>query len=108
MPTETQETTNGTFRMKAEGEWTIFRAAELKPELLNALGGGGELEIDLANVTEFDSAGFQLLVLAKQEAARRGKTLRLLNHSEPVREVLGLYHMEAWFGDPIVIPALAT
>jgi anti-anti-sigma factor len=105
MSSETQTTPEGTFHMKAEGDWTIYRAAELLPEIVAALGAHDILEIDLAKVAEFDSAGFQLLLVAKQEAARRHKSLRLLNHSEPVREVLGLYHMEAWFGDPIVIPA---
>jgi len=48
-----------------EGEFTIFRAMELKPVILAA---PPPLEIDLSGVTEMDTAGLQLLILAKRAA----------------------------------------
>jgi anti-sigma B factor antagonist len=92
-------------RLNVSGEMTIYCAQELKAELLQAVSESRELEINLAGVSELDTAGLQLLVLAKREAAKAGKALSLAGHSQPVREVLSLYRIESYFGDPIVIPA---
>jgi anti-sigma B factor antagonist len=75
-----------------EGELTIYRAAELKPALLEAAAGETPA-VDLSQVTEFDSAGLQLLLLAAREAQRRGKGLQLQAPSEAVREVLAMLDM---------------
>ncbi len=99
------ETQGGVTRLTVSGEMTIYEAASLKDDLLRAVAEHAEVEIDLSQVGELDTAGFQLLVLAKREALRAGRTLRLVEHSEPVREVLGLYRMESYFGDPVVLPA---
>lgn len=84
---------------------TIYSAMQTKPTILEALAHCTALEIDLSQVGEIDSAGFQLLLLAKREAARQGKTLRLAAHSAAVRETLDFFNMAAHFGDPLVIPA---
>lgn len=75
-----------------EGELTIYRAAELKPVLLEAAAGEAPA-VDLSQVTEFDSAGLQLLLVAAREAQGRGKPLQLLAPSAPVREVLAMLDM---------------
>lgn len=88
-----------------QGELTIFRAAELKTEWLQALeGAGSALELDLAGVTELDTAGLQLLMVLKREAAAQGRTLRLHGHSPAVLEVFELLNVAAFFGDPLVMP----
>jgi anti-anti-sigma factor len=46
--------------------------------------------LDLANVTEFDSAGVQLLLMARREAARLGKRLALQAASPAVRDTFAL------------------
>lgn len=84
---------------------TIYNASELKPRLLAALEAASVLELDLSHVGELDTAGFQLLVLAKNESQRLGRTLRIVSHSPAVREVIDFYNMAAFFGDPMVIPA---
>jgi anti-anti-sigma factor len=97
-----------TTRLKLDGNLTIYEAPAGKDQLLAALAALADsqtLELDLAQVGEIDSAGFQLLVLAKQEAARQGKTLRLVAHSAAVREVLDFFNMVGYFGDPLLIPA---
>ncbi len=99
------ETSGQVARVCISGEMTIYEAAGLKRELLRAVADHAEVEIDLSRVGELDTSGFQLLVLAKREAAKAGHTLRLVEHSEPVREVLNLFRMESYFGDPVVIPA---
>jgi anti-anti-sigma factor len=93
-------------RLTLEGDMTIYFAADLKGQLLSALEAAPrELELDLSQVGEMDTSGCQLLILAKREAARRNKSLRLSAHSASVREVLDFLNIVAYFGDPLVIPA---
>ena len=93
----------GIQRLKPEGEITIYNAASMKASFLDALHKCEEMEIDLSKVNELDSAGFQLLLLAKREANVQDKPLRLINHSEAALEVINLYHMAGHFGDPIIL-----
>ena len=96
---------NGRCAMALGGELTIYAAAELKERLVGAVDDSGEMEIDLSNVSDIDSAGLQVLVLAKRHALAAGKTLQMVGHSRPVMELLELYDLAALFGDPLVIPA---
>lgn len=91
-------TTPATLRI--EGELTIFRAMELKPIVLaNPLPE----EIDLSAVTELDTAGVQLLMLAKRTALTQQRELRLVGHSPEVIEVFELLNLAAYFGDPLIM-----
>ena len=85
--------------IRITGEMSIYRAAELKPLLLQAVadGGAAPLEIDLSEVSEFDSAGLQLLLAARQAAAEAGRALRLHEPSPAVREVFELLCLAACF-----------
>ena len=94
-----------THRLPLEGELTIYTAAELKGRLLEALAAPEPLEIDLSQVSEIDTAGLQLLMLAKREASTRGTSLTLTGHSHAVIECLDLCNLTAVFGDQVVIPA---
>ena len=93
----------GIHRLKLEGEMTIYNAAKMKISILTALQKNKEVEIDLAKINEVDSAGLQLLLLAKREAGNHNKPLRLINHSDATLEIFNLYHMAEHFGDPIVL-----
>lgn len=84
-------------------ELTIYTAAEQKFKLLVFLTAGDDLEINLANVTEIDTAGLQLLILIKREAAHLGKNLRFTMHSKTVLEVLELANLTGTFGDQVVL-----
>jgi anti-sigma B factor antagonist len=86
-----------------KGEMTIYTAAEQKDQLLSYLDSAPDLEINLSQVSELDTAGTQLLVMAKQEAARKQKNLRFTMHSNAVLEVLELANLTAVFGDPLFI-----
>jgi len=83
---------------------TIGRAAELKPALLGPLAAGKTpheaLHLDLGGVAEIDSAGVQLLLLARELSAARGKPLRVVACSLPVRQVLRLLHLTGAFDLP--------
>lgn len=93
----------GTLHLR--GELTIYTAADTKPRLLDALAQADALDINLADVTEIDTAGVQLLILAKREAARAGKRLILSGHSPAAMELIETFNLAGWFGDPLVIPA---
>ena len=97
------ETEEGRRRLRIGGELNVYSASELKRQLLDHLGAAAEIEINLSQVGEMDTAGFQVLYLAKREAMKNGKTLRLTSHSPAVLEVMDLYNMAAYFGDPVVI-----
>lgn len=80
--------------LRLDGEMTVFRAAELKA-LMAARPDA--FELDLADVSEFDTAGVQLLLMQQRLAARRGAALRLRAPSAAVRELLQLYGLEGRF-----------
>ena len=84
---------------------TIYHALEQKHMLLDALGSTDELELDLMQVGEIDTAGLQLLILLKKEAQRAGKRLSIVAHSQAVRSVIDFCNLAAELGDPLVIPA---
>jgi len=86
-------------------DMTIYNAAAQKPMLLEALDDCQELDLDLSQVSEMDTAGFQVLLLAKREALKTNKIMRLTAHSKAVTELLDLYNMASYFGDPMVITA---
>jgi len=85
------------------GELTISTAAGARSDLLNALDTADEIEVDLAQVTEIDSAGVQIMVAAKREAVARSKTLRFIGHSLAVLDTLDLTDLAAYLGDPVLI-----
>ena len=103
MTIKIEETGNGVCRASVTGEMTIYHAAEMKEVLLPCVARCREMEINLSGVIEMDTAGFQLLLLAKREAAAAGKPLRLVAHSPATLEVLDLFGMASYFGDPVVI-----
>ena len=84
---------------------TIYHALELKGTLLDALAQTTDLELNLSQVGEMDTAGLQLLVMLKKEAQRTGKCVHIVAHSQAVSSVVDFCNMAAEFGDPLVIPA---
>jgi anti-anti-sigma factor len=101
----TQATTDGAAHIILDGPMTIYTAGDIKAQLMNGLQAAPVVELDLSHVNEMDTAGFQLLVMAKRESLRQGHTLNIIAHSPAVREVIDFYNMDAYFGDPMVIPA---
>lgn len=87
------------------GEFTIFTARELHERLLAALADvASDIEVDLSGVTEIDSAGLQLMIAAKREAAAQGKALHFTGHSPAVVELLDFCDLAGYFGDPLLLP----
>lgn len=56
------------------------------------------IELDLSEVSELDSAGVQLLLVADKTAKASGKELQLVGQSEVVVRVLELLRLQTHFG----------
>lgn len=85
------------------GELTIFTAAEIKQRWLDAirLSASPDVEIDLSGVTEIDSAGLQLMVMARIEGLCRDKTVRFGRPSDPVADLIETCGLSRFFSDPL-------
>ncbi len=92
-------------RLVIQEDLTIYHALELKQKLLEALAAEQALELDLSRVTEIDTAGLQLLILAKREAGVLGKALAIVAHSPSVRQTIDFCNLATYFADPVLIPA---
>lgn len=102
------ETEEGKCRLRVESDMTIYTALDLKKELVPCLGKAQCWELDMSRVNEMDSAGLQILIMLKCEAAKRGAELALTAHSTAVTEVIDTFNMAAYFGDPIVLQERRT
>ncbi len=100
---QAKKTRQGGYAAKLSGELNIYNAAKLKDELMAVLERCTSLSVDMSEVSELDTSCFQLLVQAKKECAKAGKDMRITAHSPAVLEVLDLYGMESYFGDPIIL-----
>ncbi|MBB5392421.1 MULTISPECIES: STAS domain-containing protein [unclassified Herbaspirillum] len=89
---------NGNLLLSLNGGLTIFQAAERKPELLHALAQASRtLSLDLSRVDEIDTAGIQLLLLLKREAARNGLQLEVAAYSPAVLAAFDLLQLHSLF-----------
>lgn len=88
------------FRLAIEGEMTVPLVEELKEAILPVIAQSWEIEIDLSRVSEVDCAGLLLMMAVKLEAIKRGRELYFIRHSEPVREMLGLWGLGRLFNAP--------
>ena len=91
-----------------EGGMTIYRAAEIKQKLLTPIVESAVVEFNLSKVTELDSAGVQLLMLAKRTAQARHCELRLIELSAPALEVMELLNLGSYFGNELILTARAA
>jgi anti-sigma B factor antagonist len=80
------------------GDLTVYRAAEVHAQLRGQLEKDPTLALDLDAVTEVDTAGIQVLLVADREARSRGGQLRLLRPSQAVLEVMEILNLRQLFG----------
>jgi anti-anti-sigma factor len=98
---------NDAVRLTLEGEVTIYTAHQTKQLLLDGLAQGQRVEADLSGVSEFDSAGLQLLLLARAETVRVQKPFHIVGSSPAVDEVMRLCHLSAFF-DSLQLPRIGS
>lgn len=99
----TTEDASDACHLRMEGEMTIFTALDVKERLLVALSRCRQVDVDLSQVSDMDSAGLQLMILAKREANALGKEIRFIAHSPAVVDVLEMCRLTGFFGDPVVL-----
>lgn len=85
------------------GELTIYTVSEIKATLASALERADEIEIDLSGITEADTAGLQLMLIAK---CYPGKTVRFVNHPVSVLRLIDLACLGQALGDPLFLSAV--
>ena len=88
-----------------QDEMTIYNVLEQKNNLYPHLKAENELQIDLSEVSEIDSAGIQLLIFLKNEASRKQNDLSFIDHSQSVVEVVEMFNLSSFFNDPVVLSA---
>ncbi len=77
-------------RIAVNGEFTVFNALPIRDQWLAALAEATNVEVDLSQVSEIDSTGLQMIVAALKEATATQKSIRFVNHSAAVTELLTL------------------
>lgn len=97
MPLRIRKAGKNGSTIRVDGEMNIYHANELKDGVLKAAEGRDSVVLDLSRVSEMDSAGLQVLLLAWREADRKGVTFRLSAASGPVDEVLRLFDLRRLF-----------
>jgi anti-anti-sigma regulatory factor len=85
-------------RLDIEGELTILTATEHFGRLRALLADGADLDIGLSGVTDIDTAGLQVLLLARREAHERGVTVGFREPSGAVGDALAVVHAGPEFG----------
>ena len=85
-------------RIAITHDMTIYHALALKDELMGNLKQHTAIELDLSQVAEIDTAGVQLLIVAKRECQKQDKTLSIIAHSPAVHEQMDFYNLAGFFG----------
>ena len=72
-------------------------ALPTRDQILSELSAGEDLDVDLSDVTNIDSAGLATLILVHQAARQFGCRVYLSGMSDKVLKVLRLTHLEGLF-----------
>ncbi|WP_263262752.1 STAS domain-containing protein [Pseudomonas entomophila] len=90
------------LQVTVQTDLTIYTALELHGALMPWLEQPCEWQLDLAEVSEVDGAGLQLLLALRQQVLSAGHPLRLAGCSPAVNEALALCGLAAAFDDRTV------
>ncbi|MGB0468288.1 MAG: STAS domain-containing protein [Pontibacterium sp.] len=90
-------TETGLCHAQVEGEMTIYTTEKYREMLLEQCHSRQGMDLDLANVTEMDTSGLQLLVALNKDLSKTARGLRLVNPGDAVRDVLDLTQLAETF-----------
>jgi anti-anti-sigma factor len=82
---------SGLVSILFDGEMSIYNVKQIKNSLADSLNKNKGIELDLSKVNKIDTAGYQVIIAAKREAAEKGKTIKLLNPAGEVNKIFKLY-----------------
>ncbi|MBI39918.1 MAG: hypothetical protein CMF59_09980 [Leptospiraceae bacterium] len=85
---EIAQTSQQGVLLKGTGSWTIDQVAGIWNTLTPHLNGN--VAIDAQGIERMDSAGLQILLMAKKHCAENGHVCKVLNHSLPVLKIMDL------------------
>ncbi len=88
---------NKSKTIRIEGGMTICQVLALRQILLDSIIHSSDIDIDLSAVDEIDTAGVQLLILAKRTALSQHRELNLIGHSPAVLDVFELLNLFEYF-----------
>ena len=81
-------------RFVFDDELTIVTVAEHRERLLAALRDASGVRVELSGISDLDTAGLQVLLLARDEGARQHVPVEFADPSPAVAEVLALTRLE--------------
>lgn len=94
------KTKGKTTRVVLSGECTIYTVADIKAALVQAMAATDKVEVDLSGVTEVDTAGVQLMLIAKRNS---DKKVVFSNHPPSVLRLVDLANLGETLGDLLVV-----
>jgi len=97
------EKLSGVIRIR--GEMTIYDAAVIKDALFGALQGESDVCLDLSGVSEVDTTGLQLLLMAHRACATHAVPFTVTQLSDVMRETLALLRLNVLI--PTIQPEVA-
>lgn len=72
---------DGITTLKVEGDLLIGGVADAKSAIIAALAAGGDIHLDLSEIGNSDTAGLQLLLMARASARTQGKRFETTSSS---------------------------
>ncbi len=84
------------YTLNIKGDMNIYGAMENKALFDPYFSLEGDMHLHLSEVHEFDSSGFQMLLLLERQARRQNKAFRVVDASAAVEEVISLFGKRDW------------
>lgn len=82
---------NNALQLNLIGEMTVYSCARLKDIIINEMKSCSGITMNLSEVGEADTSGFQLLLFLKREAKVMGKSFRITETSTRLKTIFALY-----------------
>lgn len=87
----------GGCRIRIADELTIYTAGNVTTTIRAALAANDNIAIDLSGVTEIDTAGLQILLVARKEAMLGNRAVSFVGRNRVVIEHLQLMNLANFF-----------
>ena len=85
--------------LKFNGEMSIYTVNSIADVLNKGFNSCSDITVDLSDVGRFDTAGLQILLIARNEAVLKKKTFQMINPAIEVKRVFKLCGEQNSFGE---------
>lgn len=85
--------------IRLTGDLNIYHATAARDALLPLIAQHRTLAVDLSGIDEIDTAGVQVLIAGRRDAAASGGEFRLTGRSKCVVNVMDAMNLAGIFGD---------